>query len=323
MEFSLEANPETITIEKISAWQKAGVNRLSLGIQTFSDKYLKILGRIHTTRKSIATIKLVKKYFKNFNIDLMFGLPESVGHNTSLPARRFALAGGEPLLPLRMTKNKMKKGRLSKSGQTVKEFEADLKKAVSLKPAHISVYQLTPEPKTPLWKLLKNKQLQLPEEETLFKMYHLAINFLKKSGYQHYEISNFARPGRECRHNLAIWHFEPYLGLGPAAHSFLFNRRFANPADIKEYSRRRRPLFPVEKLPPKKLMSEFVFLGLRCLSGINLSDFRKLFHTELPEIYRTQLEKLKKQKLLKISPKKIRLTTKGIFLGNEVFQEFI
>lgn len=279
LEFSLEANPETISEKKLKIWKQLGVNRISLGVQTFSDKFLKILGRVHNSEKSFQAIKLVKKYFQNFNLDLMFGLP----------------------------------------GQTLKEFKNDLEKALSFKPAHLSIYQLTPEKNTPLFNLLKNKKLTLPDEETLFKMYQSAIQILSRAGFKHYEISNFCRPGQACQHNLAVWHFEPYLGLGPGAHSFLNNQRFANPKNI--FLRTLRPRR--QTLSQNALMSEFMFLGLRLLKGIPLKKFKKLFGADLKKIYHLQIEKLKKQKLLKIQAGRLSLTKKGIFLGNEVFEEFV
>lgn len=194
-EFSIEANPKTLTEEKLITLYKNGVNRISIGVQSFIDSELSFLGRIHSSRDAISTIELAKKYFDNFNLDLMFALPN----------------------------------------QTKEDVLFSLKTAVSLSPAHISCYSLILEEGTPLFCEFEKGNLTLQDEDTDRNNFEAICNFLKENGYSRYEVSNFALDGFECRHNLKYWDCDEYIGLGLAAHSYFDGKRFYNTSDFKTY----------------------------------------------------------------------------------------
>lgn len=194
-EFSIEANPKTLTEEKLIALSKNGINRISIGVQSFKDSELSFLGRIHTSFDAIKTIELSRKYFDNFNLDLMFALPK----------------------------------------QTKKDVLFSLKTAVSLRPAHISCYSLILEEGTPLFDEYKNGNLILQDEDTDRNNFDEICKYLKENGYNRYEISNFSRKGFKCKHNLKYWNCNEYIGLGVSAHSYYMGQRFYNTSDFKTY----------------------------------------------------------------------------------------
>ncbi|MCG0274769.1 MAG: radical SAM family heme chaperone HemW [Thermosediminibacteraceae bacterium] len=287
-EFTVEANPETISKGKLTVLKDAGVNRLSLGLQTFKDELLKKLGRIHSSRSFLEKFFMAREEgFANINVDLIFGLPE----------------------------------------QKVDDFKDSLKKLLDLEPEHISCYSLTVEEGTRFYELQQKGLLNLPSEDEERMMYHLAREILGEGGYLHYEISNFAKPGRECRHNLVYWTCGEYLGLGAGAHSFMNGIRFNNVYGIKDYIERINSkgvaVEEREKLSKEEQQAEFMILGLRLIKGVSKAEFYKRFGKELDLVYCKELKRLKEKELIVDDGEYVRLTVKGLDLANEAFMEFL
>lgn len=288
IEVTVEANPGTVDPVKLKVMREAGVNRLSLGVQSCQERYLKLLGRLHSFREVIDTVVLARRAgFANLNVDLIFALP----------------------------------------GQTLPDWRRCLEEVLALAPEHVSTYSLQVEEGTPLAQRIQRGELVPCEEEVELAMYQEAIGFLQENGYEHYEISNFARPGFRCRHNLAYWKHWPYLGLGPAAHSFWGNRRWANVSSLEEYCARLEagelPIYETEELSPEALMGEAIFLGLRLLEGVNLAEFALRFGKDLAEVFGRQVRELCAMGLLEINSGHLKLTSKGLPLANVVFREFV
>ena len=287
-EITIEANPGTLDGEKIQLLIESGINRLSLGAQSFNNLFLKKLGRIHNTQEIIDSYYLAREAgFYNINIDIMFALP----------------------------------------GQTTEDLQATLKKAVSLKPDHLSLYNLTIKEGTEYYKEYKKGKLKLPNEDEEFDMYNCGINYLEENGFEHYEIANFARPHKRSKHNQIYWQNQPYLGIGAGAFSFVRGYRYMNyekPARyIKEVISGKLPIDNGEKLSSRKRMIETVILGLRTKDGINCKKYKTRFGVTLNDIFPQQINKLVNLELLQKDDCKIKLTRKGIFLANAVFREFV
>ncbi|PKL51094.1 MAG: coproporphyrinogen III oxidase [Nitrospira bacterium HGW-Nitrospira-1] len=278
IEISVEANPGTVNASKIEALHFYGVNRMSIGIQSFHDDELKTLGRVHTVDEALLAIDLLKKSGnKNFAIDLMYGIP----------------------------------------GQTMEGWKETLSKAAGLLPAHISSYELTPEDGTPLASLIKDKTIIMPEEGLVLEMYDHAINFLTGRGYEHYEISNFALPGYRCLHNLNYWHRGDYIGAGAGAHSFMHGVRSQNTSDINTYidSLTNDIITEAEAIGVSDVeaLKEFIFLGLRKIEGIALEEAMKM----RPDFMELCAELIDSGHLA-ISANQLRLTRKGLPVSNMV-----
>jgi oxygen-independent coproporphyrinogen-3 oxidase len=287
-EITIEANPGTLDGEKLKLLIESGINRLSLGAQSFNNLFLKKLGRIHNTQDIIDSYYLAReKGFNNINIDIMFALP----------------------------------------GQTKENLQVTLKKAISLKPDHLSLYNLTIKPGTEYYKKYKKGKLKLPTEDEEYDMYNWAINFLEESDFEHYEISNFARPYKKSMHNLIYWQNKPYLGIGAGAYSFIKGYRYMNyenPARyIKEIMSDKLPVDNGEKLSLRKRMIETIILGLRTKDGVGYKKFKTRFGVNLNDIFSKQVNKLVNLGLLQKDNYRIKLTKKGIFLANTVFREFV
>jgi len=287
-EITIEANPGTLDGEKIQLLIESGINRLSLGAQSFNNLFLKKLGRIHNTKEIIDSYYLAREAgFNNINIDIMFALPD----------------------------------------QTIEDLQATIKKAVSLKPDHLSLYNLTIKPGTEYYKEYKRGKLKLPTEDEEFDMYNWAINYLEENGFEHYEIANFARPHKRSNHNLIYWQNKPYLGIGAGAYSFIKGYRYMNyenPARyIKEVMSGKLPIDNGEKLSSRKRMIETVILGLRTKDGISYKKYKTRFGVDLNNTFPQQINKLVNLELLQKDDCKIKLTRKGIFLANTVFREFV
>jgi oxygen-independent coproporphyrinogen-3 oxidase len=287
-EITIEANPGTLDGEKINLLIESGINRLSLGAQSFNNLFLKKLGRIHNTQEIIDSYYLAReKGFNNINIDIMFALPD----------------------------------------QTTEDLQDTLKKAVSLKPDHLSLYNLTIKPGTEYYKKYKRGKLNLPTEDKEFDMYNWAINYLEKNGFEHYEIANFARSHKRSMHNLIYWQNKPYLGIGAGAFSFIRGYRYMNyenPARyIKEAMSGKLPIDNGERLSLRKRMIETIILGLRTKDGVSYKKFRTRFKVDINDTFHKQIKKLVNLGLLQKDDCKIKLTKKGIFLANTVFREFI
>ncbi|MFW5991750.1 MAG: radical SAM family heme chaperone HemW [Halanaerobiaceae bacterium] len=286
-EITLEANPDSLTEERIAAYNTAGISRLSLGVQSLRDEELQFLGRLHDSDKAEEGIKKVKKYFDNYNIDLIYGLP----------------------------------------GQRLEEFLYSLEWILDYSPPHISIYNLQIESGTPLGEMLQKGALNRLSEGIEAKMFSRSINVLQKAGYKHYEISNFALPGYNSIHNQIYWKYQSYLGWGPSAHSFSGSSRFYNYNDFDKYchllTQAQLPVAEKRELSRADLISETMIMGLRLLTGISKKEFFERFSVKLRDIYSEQIDKLTAQGLLQVEKNKIFLTRKGIFLGNYVFQEFL
>lgn len=287
-EITIEANPGTLDGEKIKLLIESGINRLSLGAQSFNNLFLKKLGRIHNTQDIIDSYYLARKEgFNNINIDIMFALPD----------------------------------------QTTEDLQITLKKAISLKPDHLSLYNLTIKPGTEYYKKYKKGKLKLPNEDEDYDMYNWAIKFLEESGFEHYEISNFARPYKRSMHNLIYWQNKPYLGIGAGAYSFIKGYRYMNyesPARyVKEMMSGKLPVDNGEKLSLRKRMIETIILGLRTKDGVGYIKFKARFGVNLNDIFSEQVIKSVNLGLLQKDDYRIKLTKKGIFLANTVFREFV
>ncbi len=288
-EVSIEANPGTIDYQYLKILRENGFNRLSLGCQSFNNDLLKKIGRIHNYNEIYQSVSAARGAgFKNISLDLMFGLP----------------------------------------GQSLEIWEETLQNATQLKPTHLSVYNLTIEKETPFYDRLRKGELILPSEELQSTMYERAVEYLLQTGYIHYEISNFALKGYECRHNKNYWENNEYVGFGPGAASYLNGTRSKNILSPEKYieallEKKEIPLFEKETLDQKKSMGETLMLGLRMVNGINLSDFEKRFGKKLDSEFDEKIEKLKSEQFLEYSDEKLKLTRKGILFSNEVFVELI
>jgi len=287
-EISMEANPGTLTYDKLKTYYASGINRLSIGLQACQNDLLRTLGRIHSFEEYIKNLEEARNIgFTNINTDLMFSLP----------------------------------------GQNEKHWEESLEKIVSLNIPHISAYSLIVEEETPFFNLVESKRIILPHEEIELKMYHHTIHYLKQNGYNHYEISNFAKPGFQCKHNLTYWYNKSYIGLGSGAHSCFNKKRFNNVNKIEEYIKLllndKTPIEDEINLSIKDEISETMFLGLRMMQGVSIEEFIKRFNVSPLEVYKDVIHKFKTQNLLYWDEKHIRLTQKGIDLSNIVFQEML
>ena len=278
IEISVEANPGTVNSSKIDSLLSLGINRISMGIQSLHDNELKTLGRIHTADEALEAIRLIKNSgLENFSVDLMYGIP----------------------------------------GQTIETWKETLSKTIDLSPSHISSYELTPEEGTPLWKLIKDNAIRMPEEGLVLDMYDHAIDFLQGRGYAQYEISNFALPGYRCLHNLNYWNRGEYIGAGAGAHSFIQGVRSQNTGDIKTYidslSDDIVPEAETGEISDEEALKEFIFLGLRKTEGLSLTQAIKL----RPDFIGTCAELIESSYLV-ISDNYLRLTRKGLPLSNMV-----
>ena len=296
-EITMEVNPGTVTEEKLAVWKEVGVNRLSIGLQSADDRELRLLGRIHTYKEFLETYEQARRAgFQNINIDLISAIP----------------------------------------GQTVHSWETTLTKTADLGPEHISAYSLIVEEGTPFYDRYGHQNNDgnawppLPDEDEERRIYKRTKSFLEERGYRRYEISNYARPGYECRHNLGYWDRKEYLGLGLGASSLVNSRRFHNTADIDIYMKAFRTersdiniYEDVEKLSIQDCMEEFMFLGLRKTDGISRTDFAHAFHSDINEIYGLQLKKLEKEGLILLNGERILLTERGTDVSNLVFVEFM
>lgn len=286
-EITLEANPVCLFPERIQNYSQAGVTRLSLGIQSFSDQDLNLLGRLHSADEAEQTIMAVRKYFNNFNLDFIFAIPNQTRH----------------------------------------VWKNNLAKALSYNPPHLSLYNLELPAGTLLNEMIENDELHPVEEELDAEMFNMARKILTESGYEHYEISSFCRPGYRSEHNQIYWRYKPYLGLGPGGHGFIGGVRYENRADLEMYSenlaKRDFPISSYSILSEKDQMAEMIFLGLRLLAGVKFREFRQQFGCELRKVYGKEISRLQEQGLLEIRQKKICLTERGLLLANRVFMEFV
>lgn len=288
LEITVEANPCTVKKEGLRLLAEAGVNRLSIGVQSFHVNHLEVLGRIHSPGDAAAAVEAARGAgFANINLDLIFGIP----------------------------------------GQTMSEWLDTLRQAVGLGPKHLALYGLQLEKGTILEQSVVRGERQPCREEDELAMFQEAICFLDSRGYEHYEISNFARPGMKCAHNLTYWMNLPYLGLGAGAHSYMRGVRFSNYTSLKEYSRKlllgECPVEDREKVSFKTEISETMFLGLRLIKGLDLELFYRRFGRKVEDFYFREINSLVEEGLIEYSEGCLRLTSKGLPVANRVFREFI
>lgn len=292
-EISLEANPGTLTEEKLAAWKAAGVNRLSLGLQSAENEELKALGRIHTWEEFLEGYEMARNAgFQNMNVDLMSALP----------------------------------------GQSSRTWRETLRKVAALNPEHISAYSLIIEEGTPFYEKYaadaRRREdgvecVYLPSEEEERRMYYDTDRILKENGYHRYEISNYAKEGFECRHNCGYWTRGNYRGFGLGASSLFREVRFKNTSDMKKYLSRDFTREDEEALSVQSQMEEFMFLGLRLIKGISVWDFQNKFSRTYEEVYGEVTRKLEAKKLLRRENQRVFLTEQGIDVSNHVLAEFL
>ncbi len=326
-EATIELNPGTIDSEKLQAIRSSGinpvpqqgyrinpepqngngvnpelqkeygVNRINIGVQSFNDSELNFLGRLHSSKDAEQAVYLSKDAgFENLGIDLIYGIP----------------------------------------GQNIDSWKRTLEKTLSLKPRHISAYELTVEQGTSLYEKIKTDKLKRPEEEKIIEMYEYTIDYLKAEGFVHYEISNFAMPDYFCMHNLNYWDRGEYYGIGLGAHSFIKGKRFYNTDNLKGYikalSEDKSPVKETEDITEDKASSETIFLGLRKTEGINLKNFSETYSKDILTLYQKEIKELQEAGLIEIEGSNcsnrsssnntepyVRLTRKGLLLSNEVF----
>jgi oxygen-independent coproporphyrinogen-3 oxidase len=291
-EVTLEANPGTIDFQRLAGFRQAGITRLSLGIQSFDDRMLMALGRIHSAQQAREALSAARRAgFENIGIDLIHALP----------------------------------------GQTSAMWQAELRQALHLAPEHLSIYGLTIEEDTPFAARFDSDSPLLPDEDLAAEMFEMADDLLEAQGYDHYEIANYARAGFRSQHNSGYWKRDGYLGLGAGAHSFLrdsgYGTRFSNAADLNEYSTAlnngalpRRDILPLSR---PDAMAEHLFLGLRMSDGVLFSTFEQEFGNGLKVFFGKQITTLLEQGLLTEDTFGIRLTRCGWLLSNQVFQQFL
>jgi oxygen-independent coproporphyrinogen-3 oxidase len=285
-ELTIEANPCTLSREKLSDYRSIGINRLSLGAQSFRREKLEMLGRLHNAADTYNMYEAARAVgFDNINLDLIFGLP----------------------------------------CEKMADWMGDLQAAMSLFPEHISFYSLQLEAGTPLFEELNSGELKPLDDELDRLMYHYAIEEFEKAGYCHYEISNAARQGFESRHNLKDWSLEDYLGVGLGAHSYLGGVRYANTESFTDYicGEARCAVLWSHKNSEADKISEYVFLGLRKTEGIDLERFKQLFGRSFWDIYAHETEGLIRRGLLELSGRTLKLTRLGLDLSNQVFSEYV
>ncbi|MGR3302816.1 MAG: radical SAM family heme chaperone HemW [Candidatus Scalindua sp.] len=287
-EYTIEVNPGTLNEDKILALKDSYISRVSIGIQSFNDKYLKLLGRIHNAKEAKDIFSNLRgKGFENINIDLIYGYPS----------------------------------------QHLNEWKTDLRECFKLGPEHISAYCLTYERGTPLVEMMDSGKLEKLSEEEELDMYEHTNDFLSNNGYNHYEISNFARPGKECQHNTVYWENREYIGIGAGAFSYINGERYCSIKNVKEYisavkSKKNLICFS-EKLLQEKRASEILIMALRMTSGISKNEFFDRSGYNLTELFGTQLNLLTQAGLINFDDERIKLTRRGLSVADSVMMEFV
>ena len=289
VECTVEANPGTVDAAYLTQLRAAGANRLSLGVQSFNDRLLRVIGRIHTAAEAEQAFRAARAAgFENISLDLMYGLPT----------------------------------------QTLDDLKKSVDEALALVPEHISVYGLTVEEGTPFAAAEAQGKLALPTEDAAEEMYDWLTAELPARGYVRYEISNFARQGCESRHNLGYWRNVPYLGVGAAAHGYVDGVRWGNEPDTEKYIRAiqtgRSVRTPEDTERTRtNAMEEYAFLALRTREGIDTADFSRAFGVDIDTVYGAVIEKYSAQGLLRRADGFVALTNEGMKVGNEVFAAFL
>lgn len=287
IEFSMEANPGTTDLEKLSVMREGGVNRISFGVQAFQNSLLTGIGRIHDTDDVYRSLENARRAgFDNMSIDLMFGLPN----------------------------------------QTLDMLAESVDKALELGLPHYSIYSLKVEENTLFHTMYQRNQLPLPDEEDELNMYLLLMERMQAAGYKQYEISNFAKPGFESRHNMTYWRNEDYYGLGAGAHGYIGRQRHVNIKGVNPYNEAANqglPRLESFEVSREEAMEDFLMVGLRVLDGVSRSRFRQQFGISMEEVFAGPLNKMVGAGLLDSTDDGYKLSSKGILFGNDVFAEFI
>lgn len=287
-EFTIEANPGDLTQDKLDVIKNYQLNRLSMGVQTFDDRLLKKIGRKHSAQDVYETLKLIEKnQLTNVSIDLIYALP----------------------------------------GQSLESFRDTLERALAFDLPHYSLYSLILENKTMFMNWIRQGRMVLPNQELETQMFEEAIEAMEKTGHHQYEISNFAKKGLESQHNLVYWNNEQYFGFGAGASGYLGNERYKNYGPIQHYLKPLRegrlPIYETENISEKNQIEEEMFLGLRKIEGVRLEKFKHRFGQNLTTIYEKVIFELMEQGLAEMDETHFRLTKKGLFIGNEVFEKFL
>ena len=287
-EITIEANPATIKLETLQEIRSAGYNRISIGVQSFDEKELQLLERVHNEEEIHSTVHRARAAnFKNLSMDLMFALPD----------------------------------------QTIEKWQSHLKQAIAKNPDHLSTYNLTIEPATAFFKLHEKGKLCLPHEDIQLEMYKITIQALEDAGYTQYEISNFSKPGMESQHNINYWNNGEYLGVGAGASSYLNGERFKNvnlpSIYIREIETKSNAIDTRERLEPLQAMGETLMLGLRLLKGISIDVFENRFQVSFQKVYGKAVESLLNQELITFNQNRIALSRKGLFLADSVILKFM
>lgn len=288
IEYTMECNPGNLTREKLKIMKEYGVNRISMGLQAVQNTLLKSIGRIHDYDEFEKNFKEARDFgFNNINVDLIFGLPN----------------------------------------QSLENWKESLERIIALNPEHISAYSLIIEEETAFYKLYEEDKLKVPEEEVEREMYNLAKSKLLESGYYQYEISNYSKIGLECRHNLAYWNMDSWIGVGSAASSYIDNKRLTNTSVVEKYIEginNDNPIVEEEIINSlKDNMEEFMFMGLRKIKGISISEFEKRFGKSIEEVYGPLLNKYEKAKLIIRNGDNLYLSSQGIEWSNQIMAEFL
>ena len=294
-EATVEANPGTVNAGKLKALREIGFDRTSLGVQSLQNKELLALGRVHTAEQALYAIEEAKQAgFRRINADLMSGIP----------------------------------------CQTAESFRNTMNKILQMNLSHISAYSLILEEGTPLERMVREDKVQLPDEEVSYNMYEMTTDILAKAGLQRYEISNYAAPGEESRHNIVYWHYEPYAAFGAGACSFTGTERRTNTADVLQYIQRSASLslpalktdsdlWQTEALDRKTQISEAMIMGLRMTDGVNLQKIQQRFGIDILESYGKEIQTLLDRKMAECEGRTLRLTPYGMRYGNRAFEAFI
>ena len=288
-EWTVEANPGTLSREKISILGASGVNRISLGVQDLCDNRLALLGRLHNAAQARQAFMACHDSFASVSVDLMAALP----------------------------------------GQTLADLSQTLDEICQWGAEHISVYGLKVEEETQLAELVAQGKLLLPDEDTMLAMFETSSKILTACGYEHYEIANYAKPGHRSRHNQVYWQNLPYLGLGLGAHSFWHQERLINTGNLEQYQQLIHQLpgqFPIEEIHPVDLQQEMedtMMLGLRLLDGVTYRSFFERFERDLREVFKAQITRLLALRVIECDDTAIRLTPLGLPVANAIFAEFL
>lgn len=288
IEYTMECNPGNLTREKLKIMREYGVNRISMGLQAVQNTLLKSIGRIHNYDEFERNFKEARDFgFNNINVDLIFGLPN----------------------------------------QSLGNWKESLERIIALNPEHISAYSLIIEEGTAFYKLYEEDKLKIPTEDVEREMYNLAKSKLLEAGYYQYEISNYSKIGLECRHNLAYWNMDSWIGVGSAASSYINNKRLTNTSVVEKYIEginNDNPIMEEEIINSlEDNIEEFMFMGLRKIKGISISEFKRRFGKSIEDVYGHLLDKYENAKLIIRDGDNLYLSSQGIEWSNQIMAEFL